>query len=79
MKDYQNELSRCLSVVKWNPNEALSEMNLLRDEALSSPLKEKLWKRKAHEINNFLDSLENTRYYKESEFWKNSKPSRLII
>jgi len=79
MKDYQNELSRCLSIVKWKPNEALSEMNLLRDEALSSALKEKLWKRKAREINDFLDSLENTRYYKESEFWKNSKPSRLII
>ena len=77
--EYQNELNRCVSLVKWDPSSAIHDMLVLREEANSSNLKEKMWIRAAKEINNFLNAIEKTRFYKQSEFWKNKEPTRLEI
>lgn len=77
--EYQNELNRCISLVKWDPSAAIHDMLLLKYETDSSTLKEKMWLRAAKEINLFLDTIEKTRFYKEKDFWKNHTPTRLEI
>jgi hypothetical protein len=77
--EYQNELNRCVSLVKWDPSSAIHDMLVLREEANSSNLKEKMWIRAAKEINNFLNAIEKTRFYNQTEFWKNKEPTRLEI
>jgi hypothetical protein len=77
--EYQNEINRCISLAKWNPSSAINDMYILKEDTIDSIIKEKMWLRAAKDINNFLDSLEKTRFYNEIEFWKNTKPSRLEI
>jgi len=77
--EYQNELNRCISIVKWDPNKALHDMYVLKDETIESIIKQKQWIRAAKEINRYLDSLVNTRFYNESKFWNNNEPTRLEI
>ena len=79
MINYQNELNRCVTLVKSDPISAINEMAFLREDSVYSPLREKQWIKAAVQINSYLDSLEKTRYYKESEFWKKQKPARLEI
>lgn len=75
--EYQNELNRCVSVAKWDPSTAIHDMLMLKYEANTSVLKEKMWLRAAKEINLFLDTIEKTRFYNEKIFWKNTTPTRL--
>lgn len=77
--EYQNELNRCVSLVKWDPSTAIHDMLLLKYETDTSKLKEKMWLRAAKEINLFLDTIEKTRFYNEKTFWKNNTPTRLEI
>lgn len=77
--EYQNELNRCVSLIKWDPSTAINDMLVLKYEADISKLKEKMWLRAAKEINLFLDTIEKTRFYNEKTFWKNNTPTRLEI
>lgn len=75
--EFRNELNRCISIVKWDPITAINDMLVLKYEADMSIIKLKQWKRAAKEINEFLDTIEKTRFYNESKFWNKNKPTRL--
>lgn len=77
MREYINELNRCLSIVRWNPYQAITDMEFLKLEALENPIKEKSWNNTAKQINSFLDTFEKTRFYNKETFWKQHNSTRL--
>ena len=79
MQEYQIEINRCISVVKWNPVLALKDMEMLRVESTESELKTKIWNHAAKQINKTITSIQSAPYYNKKEYWGQYQPSLLEI
>jgi hypothetical protein len=79
MLDFQNEINRCLSVVKWNPMSAIKDMEMLRIESQESEIKQSIWDSAAIQINKTIDSIEKAPYYVKKEYWGQHQPTKLEV